>query len=80
MLTWKYKYLARFGLMHMVATNLAVWFAEVVTETLRDIRHEDKHPMRNTSTQDAVSGNHIQRFEQVLLRVCGRVLCVSSCY
>ncbi|XP_052283293.1 proton channel OtopLc-like [Dreissena polymorpha] len=37
MMTRCYGYLARFGLMHMVATNVAVWLQEVVRETLREL-------------------------------------------
>ncbi|XP_033743526.1 proton channel OtopLc-like [Pecten maximus] len=33
----RYKSLARFGLMHMVATNLCVWVENIVRETLREI-------------------------------------------
>lgn len=34
----RYKVLARFGLMHMVATNLCVWFDNIVRETIREIQ------------------------------------------
>ena len=35
MLIHRYKPLARFGLMHMIATNMSVWLENVVKETLR---------------------------------------------
>lgn len=35
----RYKTIARFGMMHMVATNLCVWTQNIVQETLREIRH-----------------------------------------
>lgn len=34
-----YKAIARFGLMHMVGTNLSVWTRDLVKETIREI-HE----------------------------------------
>lgn len=37
MLVWRYRYLARIGLMHMIATNLAVWSQDVVKETIREL-------------------------------------------
>ena len=37
MMIHRYRYLARLGLMHMIATNLAVWFEDVVRETLREL-------------------------------------------
>ena len=33
----KYKSLARFGLMHMIATNICVWIRVTVRETLREV-------------------------------------------
>ncbi|XP_076437542.1 proton channel OtopLc-like isoform X3 [Babylonia areolata] len=33
------KVLARFGLMHMAATNICVWFRSIVVETLHEIHH-----------------------------------------
>lgn len=33
----RYKTIARFGLMHMVATNICVWFNTIVEETLHQI-------------------------------------------
>ncbi|XP_012937048.1 proton channel OtopLc [Aplysia californica] len=39
----RYKKLARFGLMHMCATNICVWFRSIVVETLHVIHmHEHK--------------------------------------
>lgn len=33
----KYRTLARFGLTHMVATNVCIWFRTVAKETIRDV-------------------------------------------
>ncbi|XP_059149972.1 proton channel OtopLc-like [Physella acuta] len=38
----RYKTLGRFGLMHMCATNICVWFSSIVVETLHVI-HEHEH-------------------------------------
>jgi hypothetical protein len=40
----KYRTLARFGLMHMVATNICTWLRVVIQETVHDIeRTSDMH-------------------------------------
>ena len=36
-----YNDLAKFGLMHMVATNVCVWFDNVVKETLRNLNYNE---------------------------------------
>lgn len=40
MLIHRYKICARFGLMHMVATNICVWLRVLVVETVREIQDE----------------------------------------
>lgn len=40
----------------MVATNLAVWFGEVVKETLRELRHKDEQPLVNATGHDVTAG------------------------
>ena len=57
MLTHKYRSLARFGLMHMVATNLCVWLENVVKETVRQL-----DTVANTTDSYTVQGNAIHRF------------------
>ena len=37
----KNKAAVRFGLMHLLATNLCVWFVTAVTETAEDYRQQD---------------------------------------
>ncbi|ELT89103.1 hypothetical protein CAPTEDRAFT_165173 [Capitella teleta] len=39
----KYRTLARFGLMHMVATNICVWLRVVIQETVHDIHRSQGH-------------------------------------
>ncbi|BFZ21294.1 hypothetical protein BsWGS_24333 [Bradybaena similaris] len=39
----RYKKLARFGLMHMCATNICVWFRAIVVETLHVIHSASQH-------------------------------------
>jgi hypothetical protein len=34
---YRYKMLARFGLMHMIGTNLSVWFSVLIQETKHEI-------------------------------------------
>lgn len=36
---YKHKWLCRFGMMHMIATNLCVWLNVLVTETEHEIAH-----------------------------------------
>ena len=35
-----YRYVAKFGLMHMMATNVCIWFDNVVKETLRNLNQK----------------------------------------
>lgn len=37
MRVYRYKIIARFGLMHMIATNLAVWLNVLIQETKHEI-------------------------------------------
>ena len=46
----KYKVFARFGLMHMVATNICVWLRTVVRETVRDVRIATVPSLNGTGT------------------------------
>ncbi|GFO12133.1 otopetrin-2-like, partial [Plakobranchus ocellatus] len=39
----RYKKLARFGLVHMCATNICVWFRSIVVETLHVIHHSEQN-------------------------------------
>ncbi|PVD35083.1 hypothetical protein C0Q70_06364 [Pomacea canaliculata] len=45
----KNKASVRFGLMHLLATNLCVWFVTAVTETAEDYRQQDYFASRNVS-------------------------------
>ena len=38
MLIHRYQIFARFGLMHMIATNLCVWLRVVISETVREVQ------------------------------------------
>ncbi|XP_064608245.1 proton channel OtopLc-like isoform X2 [Liolophura sinensis] len=51
----RYKTIARFGLMHMVATNICVWLDTIVTETLHQIH---SHAHSNETHQS--HGGHAQ--------------------
>ena len=55
----RYKVLARFGLMHMAATNICVWFRSIVVETLHEIHHhhvahDDLHPASGHATDHVI--------------------------
>ena len=60
----KYKVLARFGLMHMVGTNLCVWLKTIVMETMHEIEHhlhlhhEKAEGHHGTAEATHVSGGH----------------------
>jgi hypothetical protein len=43
----RYITVARFGLMHMVATNLCEWLYVLVEETKHDIEHLSHHNHQN---------------------------------
>lgn len=53
----KYKVFARFGLMHMVATNLCVWLRVIVEETIREI-HEHVHLPHGNRYHRSNNSNH----------------------
>lgn len=66
----RYKTIARFGMMHMVATNLCVWTQNIVQETLREIRHlhqpdrgsnesSDKEISKWRQTTVAINSTHL---------------------
>ncbi|XP_013390900.1 otopetrin-2 [Lingula anatina] len=63
----KYKVLARFGLMHMFATNICVWLRNLMKETLRELQHKAV----NTSLTEYLS---LQHFTPVHLRDAAGVL------
>ncbi|KAK7503909.1 hypothetical protein BaRGS_00005032 [Batillaria attramentaria] len=50
----KNKASVRFGLMHLLATNLCVWFVTAVTETAEDYRQQDYFTSRNVSDPPAL--------------------------
>ncbi|KAK7096762.1 hypothetical protein V1264_003828 [Littorina saxatilis] len=50
----KNKASVRFGLMHLLASNLCVWFVTAVTETAKDYRQQDFHSNRNESNPPLV--------------------------
>jgi hypothetical protein len=39
----KFKAIARFGLMHCLATNVCVWIRTLVRESLKEINHHHEH-------------------------------------
>ncbi|CAG5127211.1 unnamed protein product, partial [Candidula unifasciata] len=55
----RYKKLARFGLMHMCATNICVWFRAIVVETLHVI-HSQAHSANHHSGGSMKSSEKIQ--------------------
>ncbi|XP_048777253.2 proton channel OtopLc-like [Ostrea edulis] len=57
----RYKTVARFGLMHMLATNLCVWAQNIVQETLREIRHLSETKTDINSTTDHEKGSFFIR-------------------
>lgn len=48
----RFKVLARFGLMHIVATNVCVWIRTLVLEALKEIT--TYHYNRGVSTEDGI--------------------------
>ena len=59
----RYKTLARFGLMHMIATNLCVWLENIVQETVREIQILQKvkdSTMANLTAATGIWFFHVQ--------------------
>jgi hypothetical protein len=46
----RFKVLARFGLMHIVATNLCVWIRTLVLESIKEISNNDNRKYLSTTT------------------------------
>lgn len=44
MCIYRYKVFARFGLMHMLATNVCVWLHTVIMEIVREVRENTDDP------------------------------------
>ncbi|KAK9727731.1 Otopetrin [Popillia japonica] len=82
----RFKVIARFGLMHVVATNICVWFRTLVIEYLKEITvyHQRKnalsegirlHAMRNANT---VLGTHVAIPDSVVTTAATLTSTVSS--
>ncbi|KAL4231018.1 hypothetical protein ACF0H5_011390 [Mactra antiquata] len=56
MVIHRYKYLARIGLMHMVATNICVWFVDIVRETLRELGRSPSSDVAIVNTTLSTNG------------------------
>ncbi|XP_059173812.1 proton channel OtopLc-like isoform X2 [Physella acuta] len=61
----KNKASVRFGLMHLLATNLAVWFVTAITETAEDFKQQNYFAIRNENT--SMEGNSRSCYEDVTL-------------
>jgi hypothetical protein len=46
----RFKVLARFGLMHIVATNLCVWIRTLVLESIKEISNNDNRKYLSITT------------------------------
>ncbi|XP_053399314.1 proton channel OtopLc-like [Mercenaria mercenaria] len=90
MMIHRYRYLARIGLMHMIATNIAVWFEDIVRETLRELgRASAETVVNNTAGQNkmySLSTSGLRVIEQYGFPHCqgdslmGEVVEMSSPY
>ncbi|KAK6167422.1 hypothetical protein SNE40_021456 [Patella caerulea] len=60
----RYRILARFGLMHMCATNICVWFRSIVVETLHVIhQHHNSHDEHHTEhPHEIVTNGHVMNY------------------
>ncbi len=53
---YKNKFLSRFGLMHMIATNLCVWLNVLILETSHEILHGNLHHAPPPGKKDGEEG------------------------
>jgi hypothetical protein len=66
----RFKVLARFGLMHIVATNLCVWIRTLVLESIKEITNNENRKYMSTSSSTAaptttavpLPGQHLGQF------------------
>lgn len=65
MLIHRYRYLSRIGLMHMIATNIAVWFEDIVRETIRELgRTSSATDADNSSSLSSSSLRLVEQYEK----------------
>lgn len=56
----RYKVVARFGLIHMAATNICVWIRSIVVETLHEIHHSHHLEEHAADSHGHENGPHAQ--------------------
>jgi hypothetical protein len=63
---YRYKVIAKFGLMHMIATNLCEWLYVLIEETKSDIYHisakNSLHPQQHDSSSSIESAGRCALF------------------
>jgi len=53
--------IARFGLMHIIATNICVWLNTLVLEIMNEFSHmSDPHSTSNETSKDSSSPHDVQ--------------------
>ncbi len=66
---YKNKFLSRFGLMHMIATNLCVWLNVLILETSHEILHGASHHGHATETATTtISSNDSLAHDEIIAR------------
>lgn len=72
----RHRILARFGLMHMIGTNLSVWLNVLVQETKHEIL-TFYNPENNTIEVNAKSNSHASEYISVISKYINiiKVLC-----
>ncbi|KAK7489430.1 hypothetical protein BaRGS_00019374 [Batillaria attramentaria] len=76
----RYKKLARFGLMHMAATNICVWFRCIVVETMHEIHghHHDNHDVDGHVTSTASTSSLSELLQNVSMATGRKLHAVAA--
>ena len=61
-----YRYVAKFGLMHMMATNVCIWFDNVVKETLRNLNQKMQEQNSSLTGRTVLTGVKNEEIQQSL--------------
>ena len=62
---YKNKFMSRFGLMHMIATNICNWLKVLILETSHEIKHMD-HGGNHSIPFISIRNNHHQNHDIIL--------------
>lgn len=61
----KYRFVSKFGLMHLLATNLCEWLFVVIEEAKHEILHIAEHQLGSNMEHAGKEIDHLDEFKRV---------------